>query len=144
VRELFNRVVCVRYGADEPLPDWSQVDEGKLSSALNAPQPVFGEDKYPTVEAKAAVLLYSVAKAHSLPNGNKRTAIVTMFLFLAANDKWWVAESEDVRAHVAWIAASEARARDEALAYMTKYLATRLIDVARDALPDLPLPMGPR
>jgi len=144
VRELFKSVICVRYGADEPLPDWSQVKEGKLSSALNAPQPVFGFDKYPTVEAKAAVLLYSVAKAHALPNGNKRTAMVTTFFFLAANDKWWSAESEDVRAHVAWLAASEARARDEALAYMTKYLGARLIDVGRDALLALPLPMPPR
>lgn len=141
---MFHRVVCVRYGADEPLPDWKDVNEGKLSSALNAPRPVFGEEKYPTVEAKAAALLYAVAKAHALPNGNKRTAMVTTFLFLAANRKWWQAESEDVRAHVAWIAASEARARDEALAYMTKYLEARLIDVSLDALPQLPGPLPSR
>ena len=116
----------MRYGVDEPLPDWRAVNEGKLESALNAPKPVFGVETYPTLEAKAAVLLYAISKAHALPNGNKRTAMTTTFLFLAANGQWWSSESEDVRAHVAWLAASDSRARDEALAYMTKYFGRKL------------------
>lgn len=116
----------MRYG-DEPLPEWRDVNTGRLESALIAPRPVFGVEKYPTLEAKAAVLLYAITKAHALPNGNKRTAMTTTFFFLAANGYWWSAESEDVRAHVAWLAASDARARDEAVAYMTKYFEGKLI-----------------
>ena len=52
----------------------------KLLSALGTPRPVFGHDEYPTLAKKAAVLLYSVAKAHALPNGNERLAMTTTFL----------------------------------------------------------------
>ena len=114
------------YGTEEPIPPWKTVDEAKLDSALNAARQAFGGvDMYPTLPEKAAVKLYSIAKAHALPNGNKRIALVTTLLFLALNGKWWDAESEEVRAHVTWIAASDARHRDKVLAYMTAYLETR-------------------
>jgi death-on-curing family protein len=127
MRVLHERVICVRYGADEPLPEWRHVNEGRLASALIAPQPVFDVDAYPTLGEKAAVLLYAIAKAHALSNGNKRTAMTATFVFLAMNGQWWSAESEDVRAHVAWVAASDARARSETLAYMRKYFEAKLV-----------------
>jgi death on curing protein len=108
------------------LPTWDTIDEGKLLSALATPRPVFGHDKYPTLAEKAAVLLYSIAKAHALPNGNKRLAMTTTFLFLARNGHWWEAADEEIRAHVTWLAASEPRLRDEALAYMSRYFEMRL------------------
>jgi prophage maintenance system killer protein len=116
------------------MPEWRAVDEGKLDSALNAPKQSFVnesgevEEMYPTLEQKTAVLVYSLAKAHALPNGNKRIALVATFLFCAANGKWWADESEKVRAHMTWLAASEASARAEVLAYMTAYLRRQLVD----------------
>jgi death on curing protein len=109
------------------MPEWASVDEGKLSSAIATPKPVFGEETYPTLADKAAVLLYSIAKAHALPNGNKRLALTSTFLFLAANAMWWDAQGEEVRAHVTWIAASESRLRSEVLSYMSKYFGLRLV-----------------
>lgn len=111
------------------MPEWASVDEGKLSSALATPRPVFGHEEYPGLADKAAVLLYSIAKAHSLPNGNKRLALTSTFLFLAMNEMWWGAEGEEVRAHVTWLAASESRLRKLALAYMAEYFRLRLISV---------------
>lgn len=102
-------------------------DQGKLASALAAPRPAFGHDKYPTLSQKAAVLLYSFVKAHALPNGNKRLAMTTAFLFLAMNDRWWQAEGEEIRAHITWIAASEARLRDDVIRYMSQYFDFRLL-----------------
>ena len=123
------------YGKDEPIPDWSTVDEGKLDSALHAPRYAFdGRDAYPSLEEKSAVLLYGIAKAHALSNGNKRMAMVSTFLFLGLNAHWWAAESEEVRAHVTWLAASEARARDEVIAYMTKYFQTGRIVPLRNVI----------
>lgn len=44
-----------------------------------------GHDLYPTVEEKAANLLYLVVKDHPLSDGNKRTAAALFITFLAKN-----------------------------------------------------------
>ena len=44
-----------------------------------------GEDLYPTVEEKAANLLYLVVKDHPLADGNKRSAATLFVTFLARN-----------------------------------------------------------
>lgn len=130
MREFAHNLTVRKYGREEPVPAWSTVDEGKLDSALHAPRHSFaGVDMYSTLEDKAAVLLYSIAKAHALPNGNKRMAMVSTFLFVALNGHWWAAEGEEVRAHVTWLASSDARSRSEALAYMSRYFATRLVSI---------------
>ncbi|MFR3142009.1 MAG: Fic family protein [Lacrimispora saccharolytica] len=49
---------------------------GQFTKALDG-----GEDLYPTLEEKAANLLYFVTKNHSFSDGNKRIA-ATMFLYL--------------------------------------------------------------
>jgi death-on-curing family protein len=43
------------------------------------------EDFYPTLEEKAATLLYLVVKNHSFVDGNKRIAAACFLKFLAAN-----------------------------------------------------------
>ena len=48
-------------------------DVGLLDSALARPQSsAFGEDAYPTLRLKAAALMHSLVKNHSLMDGNKR------------------------------------------------------------------------
>ena len=44
-----------------------------------------GEFKYPTVETSAAALLHSLILNHPFHNGNKRTALVAMLVFLDEN-----------------------------------------------------------
>jgi death-on-curing family protein len=141
VREFVHQIASHAYGRDEPLPDLSTVNENKLDSALHAPRHTFLDkagvvvEVYPTLEVKAAVLLYAIAKAHAFPNGNKRMAMVSTFLFVGLNGAWWSAGSEEVRAHVTWIAASEPRARDEAIAYLVTYMGARLVPL-RDVIGD--------
>jgi hypothetical protein len=53
--------------------------------------------------------------------------MTTTFLFLAMNGQWWQAEGETIRAHITWLAASEARLRDEAVDYMSKYFDLHLL-----------------
>lgn len=58
-----------------------------LDSALHAPQASFGgEDFYPTLLDKAAVLVVRIARNHALPDGNKRLAWQAPTMFLALND----------------------------------------------------------
>ena len=57
-----------------------------LDSALFRPQTSFGATpKYPTVETAASALLHSIVLNHSFHNGNKRTALVSMLVFLDEN-----------------------------------------------------------
>ena len=61
-------------------------DAGLLASALARPATtVMGQDAYPGLELKAAALLESAARNHSLLDGNKRTAWTLMVLFLWIN-----------------------------------------------------------
>jgi prophage maintenance system killer protein len=57
--------------------------EGSLSGIIgNVMQSAFGEDAYPTLEEKAAHLLYFVIKNHSFNDGNKRSGAFAFVWFL--------------------------------------------------------------
>lgn len=59
-------------------------------SALHAPAASFdGQEFHPDFIDKAAVLLVRLAKNHPLPDGNKRTAWVTLRVFIEMNDRTW-------------------------------------------------------
>jgi prophage maintenance system killer protein len=62
-------------------------ERGDALAALlgNLEQTVFGEPAYPTIESKAAHLLYFVIKNHPLSDGNKRTGAFLFVDFLNRN-----------------------------------------------------------
>lgn len=63
-------------------------DVGLLGSALARPQSsVFGQDAYPTIWTKAAALFDSLLKNHPMFDGNKRTAWISVNVFLALNNQ---------------------------------------------------------
>ncbi len=62
----------------------------------NLDQSVFGEPAYPTVEAKAAHLLYFVIKNHPFADGNKRSGAFLFVDFLARNESLMDANGQPV------------------------------------------------
>jgi death-on-curing protein len=61
-------------------------DLGALASAVERPRMTFGgEELYPTVAEKAAVLGFALARTHPFVDGNKRTAHAAMEVFLVLN-----------------------------------------------------------
>lgn len=62
-------------------------DEGLTAILGNLNQTVFGEPAYPTMEAKAAHLLYFVIKNHPFVDGNKRSAAFLFVNFLHRNQR---------------------------------------------------------
>lgn len=61
-------------------------DLGLLESAVSVPFQSFGGvELYPSVIEKAARLCYGLAKNHPFFDGNKRTAIHTMLVYLAVS-----------------------------------------------------------
>lgn len=90
-------------------------DMGLLEAAAARPEAsAFGEDAYPTLNEKAAVLLHSIARNHPFADGNKRTATVAALFMLAINGQqvtWTAAEALE------WIVAvAEGKRRTEAFA----------------------------
>lgn len=61
-------------------------DAAALDMAIKQPQQsVFGEELYPTIFDKAAILVINLTKKHPFYNANKRTAFVSMVTFLEVN-----------------------------------------------------------
>ena len=66
-------------------------------SALHAPSASFGgQEFYPEVIDKAAVLTCRLAWDHPLPDGNKRAAWAALVLFLDLNGIVWSPDPPDV------------------------------------------------
>ena len=58
-------------------------DLGLADSAVARPQAGFGDEEfYPTIEAKAASLLFGLARNHAFIDGNKRIAVLATLQFL--------------------------------------------------------------
>ena len=62
-------------------------DDGLTGIFGNLEQSVFGEPAYPTVESKAAHLLYFVVKNHPFADGNKRSGAFLFVDFLHRNGR---------------------------------------------------------
>ena len=76
---------------------FAQLREDGLASLLgNLEQSVFGEAAYPSVESKAAHLLYFVIKNHPFSDGNKRSGAFLFVDFLHRNGRLLNARGEPV------------------------------------------------
>jgi prophage maintenance system killer protein len=69
-------------------------DDGLASILGNLDQSVFGEPAYPTIESKAAHLLYFVVKNHPFSDGNKRSGAYLFVDFLHRNNHLYNAKGE--------------------------------------------------
>jgi prophage maintenance system killer protein/prophage antirepressor-like protein len=70
--------------------------DGLESIFGNLEQTVFGEPAYPSLESKAAHLLYFVVKNHPFSDGNKRSAAFLFVDFLHRNDRLYNDEGDSV------------------------------------------------
>ena len=72
-------------------------DENLLASAVNTPfQTFMGNDLYPSIYDKAAQLCYGIANNHPFTDGNKRTALHSMYVYLIINGFDIMATQQDV------------------------------------------------
>lgn len=78
------------FGATDPL------HPAKLSSAVFRQNTGIGNSfKYDTIPEVGATLFYGIAMSHSFENGNKRTALVSLLVFLDKNRTLLVNAGED-------------------------------------------------
>ena len=71
-------------------------DVGLLDSAAHRPQTsAFGEDAYPTLDEKVAVLLESIVRNHPMVDGNKRLGWLATAILYDTNGVWLEAPDDD-------------------------------------------------
>ncbi|MCK4463020.1 MAG: type II toxin-antitoxin system death-on-curing family toxin [Candidatus Omnitrophica bacterium] len=80
-----------RYGGSQGIRD-----RGLLESAVFRPQAsAFGQEAYPDLFEKCAVLGYSIIQNHPFVDGNKRTGFAAMHLMLLINSYDLTSSSEE-------------------------------------------------
>jgi death-on-curing family protein len=72
---------------NDPISPSGLRERGLLESAVQRPRTSLGKtEKYASVIEKASALFHSLIKNHPFHNGNKRTALVALVVFLDEND----------------------------------------------------------
>lgn len=95
-------------------PDFVVRDHGLLASALARPgTTLFGQEMYPGVADKAAVLLHSVTGNHALVDGNKRLGLAGVLAFLGLNGYRLTLSNDDAYTLVMAVASGELGEVDE-------------------------------
>jgi death-on-curing family protein len=70
----------------DPITPPGPRDKNLVPSAAGRPRTALGRvEKYTTIDAKAAALFHSLVTSHPFHNGNKRTALVSLLVFLDQN-----------------------------------------------------------
>lgn len=91
-----NRQTILAHGGEYIEPDNFQ-NESSLSWVLDAIQhPLYNQQLYPSLEQKAAILVWTIIDAHVFIDGCKRTAAMTAFNFLEANGYEVITTSESI------------------------------------------------
>lgn len=98
-----------------------------LNMLVNAPQQyVFGREQYPSIELKAANLVRNLVKKHVFYNGNKRTALMTLVVFLKMNGYQFNVDNDEAVEYMVKIATDDLQEADIEQ-WIVKYLKLRII-----------------
>jgi death on curing protein len=100
-------------------PEVAVRDYGLLEAALARPQAtVFGKDAYPSMDAKAAALLHSLARNHALIDGNKRLGLAAVIAFYGLNGHRLTLTNDEAYDLVIKVAAGELNHVEEIAAFL--------------------------
>jgi len=100
-------------------------DVGLLQAAAARPQAIaFGDDAYPTLDAKAAALLQSIVAGHPLVDGNKRLGWIAVRLFYLMNGSDIRPPADEVFDLIVAVAGGELRDVQEIAASLSNWRRT--------------------
>lgn len=119
--ELFDR-------KQDPIGEYTEENVGLLESALHQPRQTFGgNDLYPTLSKKAAVLYYGLNKNHPFRNGNKRISVTALFTFLYINGYVLNVSDDDFVNKTLTVAKSDASAREPLLKEIEVWIESNIV-----------------
>jgi death on curing protein len=84
---------------------------------------------YPDLDAKAAVLTYSLAKSQACIDGNKRLALILLNEFLAVNGAELEMTDDEAADLILFAAESDPALRDQVILELTTRLTPALRDI---------------
>jgi death-on-curing family protein len=88
IEHVHDVLVGVFLPFDEKVNPAEHRDVGRIESAVNRPFHGVGEEEfYPLLSQKAAALFHSLVCNHCFINGNKRTAVLVLDMFLMGNHR---------------------------------------------------------
>ncbi|MBE9912351.1 MULTISPECIES: type II toxin-antitoxin system death-on-curing family toxin [Enterococcus] len=97
-----NVIQIKKYSPNEPI---GVKDVNALEMCVGQLQAsAFGEEVYPSIYEKAAILLVQLIKKHPFHNANKRTAFLATFVFLKINGQLLAIDQKDAVNLVVYIA----------------------------------------
>ncbi len=89
----------------EPIPSFATAKQGEIEALVKAPQQqLFGNDAYPTIEEKAAIIFYTINKQQIFLNGNKRMSTLSLLVFLGINGMTLSVSSDELTDKALWLA----------------------------------------
>jgi death-on-curing family protein len=87
VEFIHDELVAIHMPFDEPIDPKDHADVALLESAVNRSFQTFDtQELYETLPEKAAALFHSLVCNHCFKNGNKRTALMALDMFMTVND----------------------------------------------------------
>lgn len=108
---------------NEPIPPFNTRFPHKLESCLSSVSATFGgKDLYPTLDDKAAALLYLLVKNHPFQNGNKRIAVTGLLVFLMLNGYWMSVDTVKLYNFAVWVARSDPELNEETIAAAASFV----------------------
>ncbi|MEW6107837.1 MAG: type II toxin-antitoxin system death-on-curing family toxin [Nitrospirota bacterium] len=115
---------------NEPIPDFSTRFPNILESCLASPLQTFsGKSLYPGLVSKAGILFYLMIKNHPFQNGNKRIAMITLFVLLHKNSKWLKVDTQELYNFTVWVAQSPRGVKEEVVKAIEKFLKAHKVDL---------------
>lgn len=94
---IHDELVAIHMPFDEPIDPRDHANIELLDSAVNRPFQTFdGGYLHPTLQEQAAALFHSLVCNHCFMNGNKRTAVMSLDLFMAANGYCLLMSNDDI------------------------------------------------
>ena len=114
---------------NEPIPSFGSRFPNILESCLKVPFQTFNRKHlYRRLTGKAAILFYLMIKNHPFQNGNKRIAVMTLFLLLYKNGKWLKVDNEQLYRIAVGVAESKPKSKDRIIRWLETTFAKHLIN----------------
>ena len=86
IEHIHDELVMLLWPGSDPVAPSEYRNYNLIASAAGRPfSSAFGRDAYPTLIDKSVALFHSLVSNHPFYNGNKRTAVIALDHFLAAN-----------------------------------------------------------
>jgi len=118
----------------EPIPDFSFARHADIDALVQTPRLAsYGQDLYPTLAEKAAILFYTVNKKQIFLNGNKRMSTLCLLVFLGLNGKWLSLAEDKLTDKALWLATTESLEFPAVKEHLVVWLKEHLIDDDRNA-----------